>query len=44
MTAPPKIAVQIQNVVFGYNKNEKILNEFSAQINEGMYRKIFSYQ
>ncbi len=42
--ARPKIAVDIKNVVFGYNKNEKILNGFSAQINEGMFTKIFSYQ
>jgi hypothetical protein len=40
----PKIAVGIKKVVFGYNKNEKILNEFSAQINEGMFTKIFLYQ
>ncbi len=42
--AGPKIAVHIKNIVFGYNKNEKILNEFSAQINEGMFTKIFLYQ
>jgi ABC-type transport system involved in Fe-S cluster assembly fused permease/ATPase subunit len=32
----PKLAVEVQNVVFGYKRDLKILNNISVQIPEGM--------
>ncbi len=32
-----KFAVEVQNVVFSYKKNLKILNNISVQIPEGMF-------